>query len=154
MSQTNLTCNGDVCTDRSIKTCITATYYDTTFLTNQTQNTMCHYQDIEPLDTYKCFNTQLTSEIIVRDINFLFFLAQREVKLSLITTGTVDLLTREFYLYQPTQKFSFRLAPNQTTTSGNDNSCITYIHCLYANVFNPNSSTTQNLFRSKLEYQS
>lgn len=111
---------------------IAATYYDTTFIDNNLQNNIVHNRDIINVDKYKNFNLLLdaTEDITVKDINFLYFTAQRPVELLLSTDDTILLKVSEFYLYQPTDTFSFKI-----TSIPSEDSCLCFVHCMYASLF-------------------
>lgn len=135
--------------DRFIKTCVTATYYDATYIQNALQNTVCHYRDIENVNIYKNYNSLLTEDIIVKNVNFLYFSAQREVLLELTTDITITLQTLEFYLYQPKAPFSFKLTGSQS-----EESCPCFIHLFYADT-NPSESGQQlySTYPTSLNYE-
>ena len=135
------------CIPRLIKSLIACTYYDTAYNPSEIQNTITHYQDIENVDIYKSFNSSLTQAVIVKDINFLYFSAQREVTLELTTTSTATLFCKAFYLYQPSMPFSFKLSGLTSEE------CPVYVHCIYANVKTENSLRQSNLFKTKLDYE-
>lgn len=135
------------CVPRIIKSIISCTYYDTVFNPNEVQNNITHYQDIENIDLYKSFNSALTEPIIVQDINFLYFSAQREVTLELTTSDTVSLFCKTFYLYQPSMPFSFKL---QGLSS---EECPVYVHCLYANIKNSSATSNLSLFKTDIDYK-
>lgn len=136
-----------ICIPRMIKSLISCTYYDTAFNPSEIQNSIVHYQDIENVDIYKSFNSTLTQSVIVKDINFLYFSAQREVSLELTTTSTATLFCKAFYLYQPSIPFSFKLSGLTSQE------CPVYVHCIYANVKTLNSLSQSNLFKTKLDYE-
>lgn len=118
--------------DRKIISNICTTYYDTTFIDNNMQNNIVHNRDIPNIDKYKCVNLLLNDgeEIAVADVNFLYFTAQQPVNLLLTNGDSIILNTSEFYLYQPNAKFSFKIESQPST-----NSCICFVHCMYASLF-------------------
>lgn len=119
----------DQCLDRFIQTRINLTYYDPTYFTNSLQNTIDHVSQIPFIDIYKSFNSTLTDDVEGENVNILYFTSQRPVRLTLICAGQTVLLTNEFYLYQPTLVFSFKIQDPGLTENI---SCSTYLQCFYA----------------------
>lgn len=134
-----ITIDTEHCCDdaRYIQSQINVIYYDTVYLDNSIQNNICHIRDIPNVAIYKNFNTLLSEEFVVRDINFLYFTAQTIVKMQLTTGTTIDLECKEFYLYQPNQPFSFSLSPIGAGSSG---TCTCHLHCIYATCTNSATS--------------
>ena len=125
------------CLDRFIRTRIDLTYYDTTYFGNSLQNMIDHYTEIPYVDEYKSFNSLMKDAIIVENVNVLYFASKYPVNLTLKSSGELLLLTSEFYLYQPTQQFSFTI---EDAGLSNCDPCTAYLQLFYATVIKDSSS--------------